>query len=104
MEQIYLDIGDINVSISTKLEYWNEAPDPSDIHIITHYISATENIYYEFLIDGTHLSHLGHENTIPNGFLKFPNADYYEFAGPLNRAKETLTNHGFTLIIKGDDW
>ena len=92
------------MSISTTLEYWNEAPDPVEVHVTTHWVGGMEEIYYEFTIDGTHLYQLGHEDIIPKGFLRFPDSTYYEFAGPLNVAKKTLTEHGFNLIIKGKNW
>lgn len=91
------------MSIGALLEYWNEAPDPGDVHVITHWVNDFDQIYYEFLIDGTHLYQLGHEDMIPKGFLRLPESTYYEFAGPLNAAKKSLTNHGFTLIIKGKE-
>lgn len=73
------------MSISVTLDYWNESPDPDGIHVITHsrkkFYNSKEVLWYEFVMDGLHLHELGHENIIPDGFLRVADTDYYEFGG-----------------------
>lgn len=95
------------MSISVTLEYWNEAPDPQGVHVITHnrkkfYNSKTVN-WYEFVMDGLQLHELGHENIIPDGFLRVADTNYYEFGGSDAEARKSLTDANFTLIVEGDD-
>ena len=95
------------MGISTTLEYWNEAPEPDDIHIITHgrknFYNGYDIAWYEFSIDGTPLHELGHEDLVPKGFLRVPDTNLYEFGGSTIDAKLRLTNSGFTIIIKGNE-
>ena len=95
------------MSIKTTLEYWNESPDPETIHVIVHprrkFYNGRNIFWYEFSMDGIPLHELGHEDILPNGFLRVDDTDYYEFGGTKEIAVENLTNAGFTLIIDGDE-
>lgn len=94
------------MSIKTTLEYWNEAPDRDVIHVITHSrqkFYGREIYWYEFSMDGMPIHELGHEDILPEGFLRVIDTDYYEFAGDVNLATKSLTDAGFTIIVKGND-
>lgn len=95
------------MSIKTTLEYWNESPDPETIHVIIHPRNAFYNgkhiAWYEFSMDGIPLHELGHEDILPNGFLRMDDTDYYEFGGNKENAVKILTDAGFTLIINGNE-
>jgi hypothetical protein len=95
------------MSIGVKLEYWNEAPDPDSVHVITHcrkkFYNGKDISWYEFVMDGMQLHELGHEDIIPKGFVRVPDTDYYEFGGTTEAAINVLTNDNFTLIVKGDE-
>lgn len=54
-------------------------------------------------MDGMPLHELGHEDIIPDGFIRVPDTDYYEFGGTTEEATNNLTQNKFTLIVKGDE-
>lgn len=95
------------MSLSTTLEYWNEAPGPDEIHVILHsrkkFYNGKAITWYEFAIDGIQLHELGHEDILPKGFLRVDGTDYYEFGGTKEAAINTLTTANFTLIVESDD-
>ena len=95
------------MSINTVLEYWNEAPDSDSVHVIVHsrkkFYKGLDIAWYEFSMDGIPLHELGHGDIVPDGFLRLPNSDYYEFGGTIEEATKSLTENGFTLIVKGND-
>jgi hypothetical protein len=95
------------MSISVKLEYWNEAPDADSVHVITHcrkkFYNGKDITWYEFVMDGIQLHELGHENIIPKEFVRVPDTDYYEFGGTTENAINNLTQSNFTLIVKGEE-
>lgn len=94
------------MSIGVKLEYWNAAPDPDSVHVIIHprkqFYNGKDISWYEFVMDGVPLHELGHEDIIPDGFIRVPDTDYYEFGGTAEEARNNLTQNNFTLIVKGD--
>lgn len=95
------------MSVSTTLEFWNEAPDPDNVHVIIHsrkkFYNSKDISWYEFVVDGLQLHKLGHEGILPNGFLRVNDTNYYEFGGTCVDAVNTLTAANFTLIVNGDD-
>lgn len=95
------------MSLRTTLEYWNESPDPDAVHVIVHprnkFYNGRDISWYEFSMDGMPLHELGHESIIPNGFLRVPETDFYEFGGTTDAARKCLTEYNFTLIVDGEE-
>src|ERR1039458_192026 len=95
------------MGIGVKLEYWNEAPDSDAIHVIIHsrkkFYEGRDISWYEFVMDGIPLHELGHEDIIPDGFLRIKDTEYYEFGGTTEAARNTLTKDNFTLIVNGEE-
>ena len=94
------------MSISTKLEYWNEQPDRDEIIVTVHSRKKFYNKdvdWYSFAIDRVPLYEVGHEDMIPNGFLRLPDTEFYEYSGTSREAIKLLTDCGFSLIVNGNE-
>lgn len=94
------------MSISTKLEYWNEQPDKDEIIVTVHSRKKFYNKdidWFSFAIDGVPLHEIGHEDMIPNGFLRLPDTEFYEYGGTSGEAIKLLTDSGFSLIVNEDE-